>query len=290
MNTLKQVVLATPVNTPFYYENIGKTAQWALEQEVLLAPKPGLVDSHNTGSHSDLSVDLMLLSAKTLSPYFTEMAADSSLLPSLTLIRHAIGQIGRDAEVEMMKATNNVNTHRGAIWALGLLSAAASQETGKITAVKLCRDAGEIAKIDDINTPATFSKGKAACQKYKVNGAKQEAQLGFPSIVNLALPALRNSRLNGDDESAARLNALMAIMTELSDTCVLSRSGIEGLNYMQQQAQKVLNLGGAATTAGYQALLAFGIHMEALNASPGGAADLLAATLFVDELENQYIS
>lgn len=285
MNPINQIKF----NELYRSDKIGQIAQWALEEEVLLAPKPGLVDSNNTGAHRDLSVDLMMLSAKTLSPYFSKMATVSRQLPLLMMVRHKIGQIGRDAEAAMMLATGGVNTHRGAIWALGLLSAATSRHLEHLTAEKLCEIAGDIANLEDVNTPITFSKGKVACQKYKIHGAKKEAQLGFPSIVNLALPALRLSRLNGDNEQAARLNALMAIMTNLSDTCVLSRSGISGLHYMQNQAKRIIALGGVSTTAGFNMLLDFGTKMEELNASPGGAADLLAATLFVDALEKEYL-
>lgn len=103
-----------------------------------------------------------------------------------------------------------------------------------------------------------------------------------------ALPQLRLSRLNGSSETQARLDALMAIMTSLTDTCVLSRAGMEGLDAMQSGAGAVLNAGGCATLAGQQALARLDRQMLALNASPGGAADLLAATLFLDRAETPY--
>ena len=96
-----------------------------------------------------------------------------------------------------------------------------------------------------------------------------------------ALPQLRLSRLNGSSETQARLDALMAIMTSLTDTCVLSRAGMEGLDAMQNGARAVLNAGGCATTT-------TALRLFALNASPGGAADLLAATLFLDRAETPY--
>ena len=75
----------------------------------------------------------------------------------------------------------------------------------------------------------------------------------------------------------------MAIMTSLSDTCVLSRAGMAGLQAMQQGACEVLAAGGCASFAG-RAPPAPDAIMLALNASPGGAADLLAATLFLDRV------
>jgi triphosphoribosyl-dephospho-CoA synthase len=44
-----------------------------------------------------------------------------------SLLREQIGRIGRDMERRMLAATDGSNAHRGAIWALGLLVAAASQ-------------------------------------------------------------------------------------------------------------------------------------------------------------------
>ncbi len=113
---------------------------------------------------------------------------------------------------------------------------------------------------------------------------REEAQCGFPHITRLALPQLQHSRARGASEPQAQLDALMAIMTSLSDTCVLSRAGMAGLQAMQQGACEVLAAGGCASFAGRAALARLDAIMLALNASPGGAADLLAATLFLDRV------
>ncbi|MFV0576532.1 MAG: triphosphoribosyl-dephospho-CoA synthase [Vibrio sp.] len=274
-------------------EKIGDTARWALETEVLLSPKPGLVDQMNTGSHSDLTVELMLLSANTLAPFFNQMAqvGQANSDSNFPYVREQIGQIGRDAEVAMMEETQGVNTHRGAIWALGLLATSAAQilEMGKsVCAEDICQQAGVIANIADQHAPIVFSKGLHATRRYKINGAREEAQNGFLSITECALPELKRSRLRGDSEDAAQLNALLALMTRLSDTCVLSRSGIEGLTLMQEGAKAILATGGSASLQGMSKLIELNKRMVEINASPGGAADLLAATLFVDALETQF--
>ena len=148
--------------------------------------------------------------------------------------------------------------------------------------------AAQLAKLPDDAAPKVFSKGLRATHRYRVPGAREEAQQAFPHIMQRALPQLRLSRLNGSSETHARLDALMAIMTSLTDTCVLSRAGLEGLDAMQDGARAVLNAGGCATAAGQQALANLDRQMLALNASPGGAADLLAATLFLDRVETPY--
>jgi triphosphoribosyl-dephospho-CoA synthase len=269
---------------------IAQLAQWALQEEVLLTPKPGLVDSADNGAHRDLNLELMLLSAQTLTPYFTDMSSVAWGQPTSKLLREKIGEIGRNAESAMLLATRQVNTHRGAIWALGLISAATAQNNKQSDAVSLCARAGAIARLNDKYIPITFSKGKIVCQRYQVTGAKEEAQQGFPSILKLALPALRASRAKGDDEQAARLNALLVLMANINDTCVLSRGGENALLTVQYFCQEIIDGGGVATENGMSQLLKLGEMMIESNLSPGGAADLLSATLFIDALENKLIS
>lgn len=269
---------------------IAQLAQWALQEEVLLTPKPGLVDSADNGAHRDLDLELMLLSAQTLTPYFTDMSSVAWGQPTSKLLREKIGEIGRNAESAMLLATRQVNTHRGAIWALGLISAAAAQNHKQSDAVSLCTRAGAIARLNDKYIPITFSKGNSACQRYQVTGAKEEAQQGFPSIIKFALPALRASRAKGDNEQAARLNALLVLMANINDTCVLSRGGESALLTMQYFCQDIIDGGGVATENGMSQLLKLGEIMIESNLSPGGSADLLSATLFIDALENKLIS
>lgn len=266
--------------------HIANLAHWALREEVQLTPKPGLVDCANNGAHSDLSVDLMLLSAQTLTPYFTEMSAVAWESSTDTLLRENLGKIGRDAESSMLLATNQINTHRGAIWALGLLCAAAAQNNKQVDAISICNRAGAIARLNDKYIPITFSKGKVASLRYKITGAKEEAQLGFPSIIKLALPTLRKSRADGDDEKTARLNTLLTLMANIDDTCILSRGGEYALSSMRNTCQHILDEGGAKSENGISAILKLDLRMIEENISPGGAADLLAATLFIDALEN----
>jgi triphosphoribosyl-dephospho-CoA synthase len=223
-------------------------------------------------------------SAHSLMPTFLALARHSWLRPADIALRETVGRLGRDGEQQMMTATGGVNTHRGAIWALGLLVSAAAMQGGAASADHLTRTAAALATLPDSRAPRVFSKGLKATHRYRVPGAREEAQQAFPHVMKLALPQLLTSRAVGASESEARLDALMAIMTSLSDTCVLSRAGMDGLNAMQQGARAVLLAGGCRTAAGQVALAQLDRRMLALNASPGGAADLLAATLFIDRV------
>ncbi|HFE7524677.1 TPA: triphosphoribosyl-dephospho-CoA synthase [Salmonella enterica subsp. enterica serovar Newport] len=270
-------------------EWLARTATQCLIDEARLSPKPGLVDSRGNGTHHDLTLSLMERSAHSLTPTFQALALQSWLRPTDIALRQTIGKIGREGEQQMMMVTNGVNTHRGAIWALGLLVSAVAMLGGTGKAQQVADSAAGLARLPDEAVPKTFSKGLLATHRYRVSGAREEAQQAFPHIMQRALPQLRLSRLSGSSETHARLDALMAIMTSLTDTCVLSRAGLEGLNAMQNGARAVLCAGGSAYPAGQAALAALDNHMLALNASPGGAADLLAATLFLDHIESSYL-
>ena len=257
----------------------------ALIEEAALAPKPGLADSRGGGAHADLDFALMCRSAHALHPFFLAMARAGARGLELRALRERIGLLGRQAEAAMMKATGGVNTHRGAIWALGLLVTAAGQ-SDDLRPFAVAKRAGMLARCRDRAAPGhTGNKGEAARRRYGVGGAQAQARAGFPQVLRAALPQLRGSRRRGDDEAAARLNALLAIMAQLDDTCLLSRGGRQGLAGMQARAAGVLAVGGAGSRDGWRALLRLNEYALAYRLSPGGAADLLAAALFLDGLE-----
>ncbi|WJV60736.1 triphosphoribosyl-dephospho-CoA synthase [Pectobacteriaceae bacterium C52] len=261
---------------------LAEQATHALLDEVRLSPKPGLVDSRGNGAHQDLSLALMERSAYSLQPTFHALALAGWQRRADVALRREIGEIGREGEVVMMQATAGVNTHRGAIWALGLLVTASGMLGGRGAPEQVAQQAAQLAQLSDSASPKRFSKGLIATRRYHVPGAREEAQQGFPHVIRLALPQLWRSRAMNSGEQAARLDALMAIMTSLSDTCVLSRGGMAALDAMQQGARQVLTAGGFSHPDGRQALATLEKHLLQYNASPGGAADLLAAALFLD--------
>ncbi|WP_130927554.1 triphosphoribosyl-dephospho-CoA synthase [Pseudomonas sp. Sample_14] len=268
-------------------DRLADLAVDALIDEADLSPKPALVDRRGNGAHTDLHLGLMHASALALWPAFKEMAEAAQTIGEVGLpLREAIGRIGREGEQAMLATTNGVNTHRGAIWALGLLVTAAVLQPK--STVALC--AARLALLDDRYAPKPLSHGAQVAHRYGARGAREEAQLGFPSVLQRGLPQLHKSRANGHGEQNARLDALLAIMTELADTCVLYRAGEPGLHAMQAGAQAVLDAGGSASLSGRRRLHELDQQLIALNASPGGAADLLAATLLLDRIERDGIS
>ena len=201
-------------------------------------------------------------------------------------LREKLGAIGRQAEGCMLAATGGSNAHRGAIWVMGLLVAALSmarvgEELGEIAAI-----AATLARLPDRHAPQIPSNGSRACRRFGVRGARGEAASGFPHVLRVGLPALRGARARGTDETRARLDALMAIMAGLDDTCLLHRGGWPAVAAARRGARCVLVLGGTATPAGWEALLSLDAELLRRFASPGGSADLLAACLFLDEVQS----
>ncbi|MCH7383168.1 triphosphoribosyl-dephospho-CoA synthase [Acinetobacter dispersus] len=274
-------------------ELIADMAVQALIDEVNLTPKPALVDQRGSGAHDDLTLELMERSAQCLFPMFKAMAEAAELYGEVcTALREDIGQLGRYGEHRMLQVTHGVNTHRGAIWSIGLVVTSAALiliNQKKCTAELLCKTASELAKIEDQFAPIQpMTHGQKARQKFGINGAKQQAQQGFPVITEYGLAQLHRSRVKGMSESSARLDALLAMMGQLTDTCVIHRSGLEGLHKMQVGAQQVLALGGCSTTQGQQRLAQLEHDLLAIRASAGGAADLLATLLLLDSLEKYH--
>ncbi|WP_233805713.1 triphosphoribosyl-dephospho-CoA synthase [Paraburkholderia sp. HP33-1] len=278
---------------PFSDAQLARDAVTALIDEAELTPKPALVDRRGSGAHRDLDLAIMRRSAHALEPTFAALARTARRLgePS-ALLRAELAQIGRAGEQDMMRATGGSNAHRGAIWIIGLLVAGVALETSSNAAnhldtSRVCTLAAQIACFPDRFAAASDSHGERARQRYQVGGARREAQDGFPHAHDVGLPALHAARARNLDENAARIDALLAIMSKLDDTCLLHRAGLAGLHAGQRGARRVLDAGGSSTPAGRVALDTLERELLSLNASPGGAADLLAATLFLDMLAHR---
>ena len=263
---------------------LASLAVRALIEEAELTPKPALVDERGPGAHTDLSLMLMKRSAHSLAPSFELMAlASFRQIPSQTL-RENLGAIGHWAEQSMLLTTGGANTHRGAIWCLGLLVSAVAM--GATSTAAVAYTARQLAGLPDWSATKQQSNGSRVIQRYKVSGARGEAQAGFPHVITIGLPILHRSRQDGSSETQARLDALLAIMASLDDTCLLHRGGFAALNRAQTGAAAVFAAGGTATVQGWELLQRLDRDLLALNASPGGSADLLAATLFLDFIAN----
>lgn len=258
--------------------HLAKQAVAALIEEVELTPKPGLVDQANNGAHLDLTVALMKSSANALFHMFYEMAMLSfDQAPTVTL-REQFGAIGREGEKAMFAVTNNVNTHKGAIWSIGLLCSAIARKRGAISVPQLFYDAAELAQLPDKWIPNLQTNGRKVKMNYNLTGAREEAQQAFPHIRLLSYPILKEA-MQQMSVREAKIYTLVRLIAELNDTCIAHRGGISGLRFAQKEARHVLH------DFSMEQVLALDCTFYKEWLSPGGSADLLAATLFIINLE-----
>nr|WP_244507447.1 triphosphoribosyl-dephospho-CoA synthase MdcB [Methylobacterium phyllostachyos] len=262
---------------------IAALAHAALIAELETWPKPGLVSPIDSGSHDDMDADLLRRSAAAIQPFFADLYAAGARGAVMADLR----AIGLRAEAAMLRATGGVNAHRGAIFSLGLICAAVGAAGEMPASAETCaasvgaRWGAEIARVPASPT----SHGGRAAQRYSVGGAGAEAAAGFPTIRAVGLPALRLGRSRApDDPEAARVDCFFALLAVLDDTNLLYRGGADGLMAARAAAASFVAAGGVAAPAWRDRAIEIHHAFVAARLSPGGCADLLAATLFLEAL------
>jgi triphosphoribosyl-dephospho-CoA synthase len=266
-------------------QEIGRAATLALHDELALSPKPGLVTLTDNGSHADMDAQTFMRSLFALRGYFVRIAE----LGAAGAPFEALERCGMDAEARMMAATGGINTHRGAIFTLGLLCAsagalAAQGEPPTASAVRhmLLARWGAALTARARRTPTL--PGGLAARRMGLRGASAEAALGFPTLFEAAAPALRAATARGVPAAQARLDALFAAMAVLDDCNLAQRGGLEGLGFAKAAARDFLAAGGAAAPGGIAAATALGAEFVRRRLSPGGAADTLAAACWLQRI------
>lgn len=267
------------------YADACMTAAWrAMLSEVSATPKPGLVDRNNSGSHQDMDFFTFVDSAAALAPHFRKMylAGWDHALDEPTALFTRLRVLGQQAEADMFAATHGVNTHKGLIFSMGLLSGALGAKQRQGTAapdsvLALCADMGRCALGDFDTAPDT--NGKRCYQAYRLPGIRGEAAAGFPSAAAVGLPALRRWTEAGLSLNDASLYALLTLLAQVSDTNIIRRGGLSSAEACRRQAQALLNRITPETLV--PELLALDQAYIFANLSPGGCADLLALSLML---------
>lgn len=283
MSTIRQLV--PPTTLPYI---IAHLATQALQAELDTTPKPGLVDKDNNGAHRDMDYALMQRSIDTLHPYFVKLAllGCADTLPTHTSIR----DIGIEAERAMLSATNGVNTHKGALFSMGLAVVAAAHEKDTdslqttIKALAACfpdtnGTHGSKAKL--------LSKGTTA-----IKGALDNAREGYEMLFAEWLPFYIERRKEHDAHTLHK--TLLRIMCDLDDTNVIYRTDLATAEEVKQEARALLDSFSKAHTAEDKekriaaellALKDMDKRYTARNISPGGAADMLSLTIFIGSIQ-----
>ena len=238
---------------------LANLAAKALEQEVRLTPKPGLVDERNNGAHNDMDLPLFLRSIDALTPWFRRMAA----LGMAGADADALQAAGREAEAAMFRATGGVNTHKGALFSFSVLLSSLGRclaEGGDVFVY--------VSALAAALTPPQNTNGSAVALRHRVGGARAEALAGFPTARKAA------EMLRAHDP----LTALLWLMAHTEDTNLYHRGGTEGAAFVKAQAAAILT-----APPGRRAALALALDDTLIDRwlSPGGCADLLALALFL---------
>lgn len=268
MSTIRQLV--PPTTLPYI---IAHLATQALQAELDTTPKPGLVDKDNNGAHRDMDYALMQRSIDTLHPYFVKLAllGCADTLPSHTAIRDA----GIEAEKAMLSATNGVNTHKGALFSMGLAVVAAAHEenTDSLqTAIKALAASFPDTSGTHGSKAKLLSKGTTA-----IKGALDNAREGYEMLFAEWLPFYIERRKEHDAHTLHK--TLLRIMCDLDDTNVIYRTDLATAEEVKQEARALLD------NFSETALKDMDRHYTTRNISPGGAADMLSLTIFIGSIQ-----
>ncbi len=242
----------------------------SLKQELDLTPKPGLVDTHDNGAHTDMTYRTMLNSIHALRPYFVQLAiiGYSNIIPQAKLLQ----EIGIEAEKAMLEATCGVNTHRGALFSMGLAVVATSHTLFINNAHFI--DSWKEVVIDIAKQMPGGNDTHGACIKqfHRVMGALDVARDGYSLLTQRWLPFFSS---NHRDEEL-KLRTLLLIMSELDDTNVIHRAGYEMAQQVKQNSRHLLE------NFSIDGLKQMNQRFIESNISPGGAADMLSLTIFLN--------
>ncbi|MCM0758364.1 MULTISPECIES: citrate lyase holo-[acyl-carrier protein] synthase [Sporomusa] len=273
--------------------DIGAWAVEAMLMEAACTPAPGLVDRDNAGAHNDMDFFTFLMSSSALAGSMFRCAAagyrhDGLPAELLPVLRY----IGKDGEARMMKATSGVNTQKGLLFLLGILAAAAAytlKQSATVTGEQILDTAAAMAQgivnrelaVLAARDPVRLTAGEKLYLKYGVTGIRGEVESGIPSIREHGLPVLKQALAAGLSLNDSLVHTLVSLMTVVEDTTILNRHSMEVLHDVKNRAKWIMRHGGMLAGTGRAKIAELDELFIARNISPGGVADLLAATYFL---------
>jgi holo-ACP synthase/triphosphoribosyl-dephospho-CoA synthase len=278
---------------------ISALATKALLDEACTTPKPGLVDRNNSGSHKDMDLFTFMASAAALTPYWDKCVelgqATAQQPPAQTFSQ--LRRAGLAAEREMFAATGGVNTHKGAIFSLGIVCGAIGRlwkpedpprapaailaECGNMTAATL---RAELESIVAAGAEQIQTAGQRIYLRYALPGIRGEVAKGFPSVQRVSLPVFQRALASGRDRNEAGAVALVHLIARGIDTNMVSRGGLALANAAAEEAAQLLQ---TSPMPSLSQIARLDEHFIAQNLSPGGCADLLAVTYFLHDWQRE---
>ena len=282
---------------------IAEYAVRALLYEVSVTPKPGLVDRNDSGAHKDMDFYTFLNSSASLFPYFETCAkigqdsAERDPKEVFSLLR----QPGKLAENRMLRATGGINTHKGAIFTLGILCGAAGILSAKsLIDPKISFPSPEAvpamcAKMTEGLTEHDFAgiteenavtAGQRLYAQYGITGVRGQMEAGLPAVSEYGLPLLKKLLEEGKDEDEAGTAVLLSIIAHTQDTNMIHRSSVET---QRKETERITSILEENACPDPDTLREMNRDYIARNLSPGGSADLLAACWFLYTMEKEMV-
>lgn len=282
------IQLVPPTTIPYI---IGHLASMALQAELDTTPKPGLVDRNDNGAHRDMDHALMQRSIQALHPYFVRLAQLG--FNGKQPCHDEIVNIGIEAEREMFKATGGVNTHKGALFSIGLAAVALAGEAfSRITQAERCGTmayndvnskqiqslSNSIASLARLFPDTNGTHGSKAKANNILKGALDNAREGYTQLFKAWLPFYIDRIAEGDNYALHK--TLLRIMCDLDDTNIVYRTSMETMQEVKTEAKQMLDTSRNIVNfeAALQAMNTDYIHR---NISPGGSADMLSLVVFL---------
>lgn len=268
-NLSEAMELAYHTSLPYI---VADFAQSSLVKELDTTPKPGLVDKEDSGAHNDMGYSTMLAGIKALRPWLSAIAVSS--VPKVDCSE--VKRLGIEAEKAMMEATGGVNTHRGALFCIGLSVAVASSLANEDGEVWEQQFRSELCHTANFFPVTEGTHGTSVVSRFGVKGALENAREGYPQLFSDWLPFYRS--LAGDQYRNHK--TLLKIMSTLDDTNVLHRGGAKAL--------EMVKAGAASLLADFSQVGLEKLNQKFIkeNISPGGSADMLSLTIFISTIIN----
>lgn len=276
---------------------LGELATRSILLEVSSHPKPGLVTPFSQGAHRDMNFTLFMKSTAVLSQGFKEVSNFGyNYKGDLEKMLPPLRKLGLDVEERMFKVTNGVNTQKGLIFLFYLILGSSgyllskrrlspknvSSSVSKITSGITKKELAPVKK-----SKKALSKGEKTFVAHGITGIRGEVEKGLPAVMQIGLPEFKKAYETTNDINKSSLHALIALMSSVEDTNIISRNGIDVYYEVQKKASEILEVGGVLTPVGLSKIIDLEMEFLKRNISPGGSADLLSATLYFYFLEKE---
>ncbi len=278
-----------------YREEVYRMGEFAVEamvKEAACYPSFGLVSPVSRGAHTDMDYYTFIESSAVLQRYFLEMAHVAMSGAEIKDIFRRCRRIGIEAETAMYRKTNGINTHKGMIFVLGLSLIASSVvvarrgEFQEIPHVIKEMTKGIVeAELKHLTDKKELTHGERVFLEYGITGIRGEAEAGLPAVFNHALKAYRECEL---EENEKLVYTLLEIMAFCEDTTILHRHDLRTLKEVKERSGELLRSFGKPVKLDMERIERISSEFSRRRISPGGCADLLAVTIFLARVREEF--